>query len=405
MGSNEEDEGDKLVRTIQDCQDLTILSWAAAGLMVRLGDVSAHPPPMGAVEAVTKSLQDICIVGYESRPLAREAASQLLGTLVELVRISEENMEYVRGLIRIAADGSKDWLRAVLRVMVLDEEGPGDPAPAGQGTAFIHACHLLASAVDDDSKLAAILRSEHVHEICSASLLRATVSDYELPTKLVHGGGSFRQRSASSPTLPDLGTEWLPFATAALCLVEVLLTTENLECCKLHDPSIAKQSRTRTQESYTGRNYRFTDLGMHNNFNTETIVDACLAALRRSLVDEGGSMVAQQLHLAGIRTLGQMAHLSVDQAWRITNADGLALGAKMLMIQGADEEATFAALWYLAEVTSNFRITFQRNSVRARLEELGVPNMVERAKRRYPRSFFVEDQGNRLLCVCDRPIR
>jgi len=382
-----DEDGDELVSTIQNAEDLTVLSWAAAGLTVRLGKAPALAPPFGSVEAITKALQDIGVEGYDGRPSAREAGSQLLGALVELVRLREEDLEYVRALIRTASDGGTGaiWLRALLRAMAFDKEEPTGSA-SGQGIAFVHACHLLALAAGADEHVCMILRSERVHDLCSNSLLSATVTTHDLSTEV---GLMDRLKSGTKVVRScpprDMGTEWLPFATAAVCLIAVLLTAEDPDRFSLAEPTLLKPAWSIRERP-------------------DTVVDACLSALRRTLIEEGGSVVAQQLHLAGIRTLGQIAHLSSDQALRMIQADGLALGAKILAMEGADEEAVFAALWYLAEVVTATGNSCRRKWSRARLEELGVPSMIERVKKKYPRSFLVEGQGNRLLRMCDRPV-
>jgi len=172
-----------------------------------------------------------------------------------------------------------------------------------------------------------------------------------------------------------MGTEWLPFSTAAVVLIDALVSSESEEGLRLSDPTFFCPGWVRYERA-------------------NVAVDAVVAALQRSLLDEGGSMVAQQLHLSGLRALGCIAYFSDTQAHRILYRDGLVLGVKVLSLHGADEEAAIVGLRYLTQVCAKCSFAHRQ------LESYGAAEIVRRTMARYPRSESVKFEAVRALQAC-----
>merc|ERR1712070_508518 len=109
-----------------------------------------------------------------------------------------------------------------------------------------------------------------------------------------------------------LGTEWVPFATAAVVLIDVLVAEETLGTKTINGAR------------------RVVPALLLRNQKIDTAIDGCLNALRRSLLRDGGAMVAQQLHLSGLRALGNIARVCPRLANRIIVQGGLSIGVKLL---------------------------------------------------------------------------
>jgi len=175
----------------------------------------------------------------------------------------------------------------------------------------------------------------------------------------------------------DLGTEWLPFATAAVTLIDALVASEAQDADRfdLADPELFTPGWARYER-------------------TDVTVDGCVAALRQSLHTDSGSMVAQQLHLGALRALSHIARLNEGQAHRIMSWKALGLGVDVLRIGGVDEEAILAALRFLAEVAAPCPFSYRQ------LTACGAAEATERAAGRYPRSKAVRSEAARVLGLC-----
>jgi len=302
---------------------------------------------------------------------AREAASALLSALVDLMRCRPADVAFVRELLASDTDGlhgsyqqllgrPTGWLARVLELMGSIGCG-GIDANAG-GAAFVHACHVLALAVDGDDEMCKRVRNAGGLAVIGQSLLWATT-------------GGTRLDFGAPPSEELLGTQWMSFATAAVRLLEVLVNAQDPDRFLISNPD------------------HFQPVWVRHS-RPDRLVDACLAAMQRSLNRELGCMVAQALHLSGLRTLGWIAHLSNEQARRIMCHNGLSFGAALLAIPHIDEEATTCALWYLAELSAS------SNLGQRRLKDLDVASAAERALQRYPRSGAIQHEALRVLAIC-----
>lgn len=308
-------------------------------------------PPKGRALEAHRAIRGGPSLGATAHPLPGpelEAASMALALLLELVRLRPEDRGLLRQRLmeRDSAEAGLLWF--FLRVL---GNGGGEQG----GGAFVHTCHLLALVVEGDEGLARVLRSARMPDLVARRLQRAT-------------------EGAEHP-LDAAGTGWLPFATAAAWLLEMLIAAEDSDRYQLADPTLYRPG-------WAGGN------------KPAATVDALLAALERSLLRDGGCLVAQQLHLSGLRTLGHIAHFSGQQAQRILCAGGAALGAAALAGPGADEEAANVALWFLAEVASASPLA------PARLNEAGAAGLAEKALAKYPRSPYVRQEAERVLATC-----
>jgi len=373
-----------LLDAIRNADDPAAVSLAGAGLASHLHRNLKCAP------ANTADVLSSCIAGLgesavkESRSLQgteRDAISSLLVSLLELVLARAEDAEHVRSLLlaqkSIEGPTLLGTFLAVLsgpgarclyfsnnrpsRVMHRElpcVEPPGVSNSSG-GAAFVHACQLLAALAREDRELAKVLACAHVLDI--------------LGGRLLHHLGSDGRGPASEPE--DVGTSWLPFATAAVGLVDALVTIEEEDRLQLANPSLFRAGWVRYERA-------------------DELVDAVVAALYRSLQHEGGSLVAQQLHLSGLRALQYIASHSENQAHRILSSNGLSLGVKVLGIVGTDEEAALVALRFLSAVAAMCPLSHRC------LGEHGAAEAAERTMARYPRSPTVELEAKRVLQAC-----
>lgn len=386
-----EDEAASLLRTLEETTDFRVLAWTAAGLSCCFTQSPATMPSSAAAGVAARIRRLEWGPGPPSAP-AREAASTLFTTLLDFAREQPEDARLVRSLIMDNPMSESSWLRRAVATM---DEGDDCSGYGGSGgAAFTSACHLLAFVTDGDVELAKVLREAGVLDYVATQLLLATSPGGGSGTARVSSAVRWRTVSSSGehrrgpgphvlatggpshapPASVAMGTEWHPFACAAVRLIEVLILHDDPDRLALANPSLFKP--------VWGQGHR-----------PEVVVDGVLAALGRSLLDEGGSMVAHHLHLSGMRALGRIAHFSGDQGRRMLCSNGLASGARALTISGADEEAVVTALWYLAE------LSYTSQHSHKQLQALGVPEAVRKVQARYPRSDVVRTEASRVLAA------
>merc|ERR1712054_632258 len=141
--------------------------------------------------------------------------------------------------------------------------------------------------------------------------------------------------------------------------------------------------------------HRLLALGLNPCSNAQVLNDACLGALERSLLHDGGNTVVHQLHLSGMRIVGHIAHLSPDQANRALTNNGVAIGVAVLRVTGADEEAVGVALWYLAEIAAASPTAAQQQLVSQQATALA-----SAALSRYGHTSAVKKEAERVLSAC-----
>lgn len=359
--ANSSSNARELLSTIRNSRDTAAVSWAAAGLALHCVDLKAASVPSEAASIIADRIWTLqADFGTPLSEAAREAASVMFSVLVDLMRCRPDDMEFVRG--RLAEDTEKPtgWLTAILDIMATVGSG-GAVANAG-GAAFVNACHLLALAAEDDGDLCRRLRNAGVLGLVGQCMLWGTT-------------GGNRLDFGAPPSAEILGTEWSSFATASARLMEVLVCAMDPDRFIISNPELFQPVWVR-------------------NGRADGVVDACLAALHRSLHQEGGCMVAQSLHLSGLRTLGEIGRLSTEQARRIMCHNGLTFGVALLSIPHLDEEATSCALWYLAELSAA-----SDQSAPRRLKQLAAAPAAERAMTKYPRSQTIHELASRVLAA------
>jgi hypothetical protein len=278
---------------------------------------------------------------------------------VDIMPLRDTNITFIRWLLNIDTEKPNGLLANILEIMgTVGAEAYG-------GACFVHACLFLASAVEGDEDLCNRFRKAGVMGTVSQCLLWGTT------------GGMTRDHGAP-PSADELGTEWNSFATAAVRLLEVVVTARDPDRFTISNPDLFQPVWVR-------------------HSRPDRIVDACLAALERSLNREGGCMVVQSLHISGLQTLGHIAHLSRDQARRIICFNGLTFGPAVLAIPHIDEESTICALWYIAALSNAHDLLATR-----RLTEMNAASVAEQAMARYPRSPVIEHEASRVLAACRR---
>jgi len=374
-----------LLDTIRHTDDPAAVSLAGATLASHLHR-DLQCAPAYAADILSSRIADLGVSAVEeSRSLQgteRDAISSLLVCLLELVLARAEDAEHVRSLLlaqKTPADGPT-LLGALLAVLsgpgarclyfsnnrpsrgahreLPCVEPPGVSSSSG-GAAFVHACQLLTALAREDRALAKVLACAHVLDI--------------LGGRLLHQLGSDGRGPASEPQ--DVGTSWLPFATAAVGLIDALVTMEEEDRVHLANPSLFRAGWVRYERA-------------------DELVDAIVAALRQSLQHEGGSLVAQQLHLSGLRALQYISSHSENQAHRILYNNGLSMGVKVLGIVGTDEEAAIVALRFLSAVAAMCPLSHRC------LAEHGALEAAERTMARYPRSPTIEVEAKRVMQAC-----
>lgn len=361
--------GVQLLKILKEVEDgaYAVLGEAAAAVSVRLATAkNAVTVPAEAAAVLVERLRTIGIeAASRFPPEARDAASSILAALLDLCRLRSEDAALVRVELerkdRLVGKGS---LSAIFSIMYHGEHG-GD---AG-GAAFVHACHLLAFLTSGDEELAKVLIGAGGIELLAGRLLRATPP-----------------RDCRPDDVPaDFGTEWLPFATAATVLLDEVTAVPDSDGARLAD------SRLHVSPWAHGS-------------RSQTVVDACVAALDRSLLREQGHMVLQPLHLTGLRVLCRCGRFSKEAASRVVASGGLEIGVKALEVGSQNEEAVLVALTFLADLAqarefSSARV--RRVNAAFRLAPSGCKEMVEKVRARYARSADVQTEAARLLRSLD----
>lgn len=401
-GIGSDASAESLVLAIDEAEDLVLLSWAAAALATRLAE-APDSVPLGAAGALVRRIALLDIdCGSAWAPLPepkRAAASALLATLLELCHQRPDDLALCRGLVlrrgtaycpapcgaaamtavgslTMVATAEKEvaavekaalqeanvegrWLRVLLRLVVEGASGSHESGGAG----FVHACQLLALLARGDADVSKVLINTQVIASVAAGVLRITSS---------------RPGGPAAPAEESLGTAWLPLATGAVLFMEALVTEPDFDRFFLWKSELYRPAWSCRQRP-------------------EPIVDACLSALNRSLLRDGGHIVPQPLHLSSLRALAWIAHLNPEQARRMVVSNGLAYGAKVLAMTGADEEAMTVALAYIAAVS---KATLQQQH---RLDAHGMAEAVRRVSDRYPRSARLQDDAEQVLRACGDP--
>mmetsp|Transcript_32334 Transcript_32334/g.106746 ORF Transcript_32334/g.106746 Transcript_32334/m.106746 type:complete len:382 (-) Transcript_32334:261-1406(-) len=371
LGEDEE----SLLRRIECGADLAGVQWAASELLCRLHRVPSSVP-QHAAEVLMDRLQSIAGPGAiegaptwspptTGRPLHAnrvlgggpalaaafqplpgaelEAASSLLAALLDLLHARREDQVRLREHLMETGSHSPGCFWLFLRVFASGDLDHG-------GAAFVRCCHLLALLAEGDEHMSRALRSARALDLVADRLARATKGD-------------------------ALGTEWLPFATAAAHLLQILICEEDTQCMSIADPTL------------------FVPAWAHSR-KPDTTVDALIEALRRSLVHVGGHMVAQALHTSALRALGTVAHLSRSQAQRMLAVKGADLAVAVLRHDGSDEEAVSIALWYIAELAPGS--PFSPKAIAAS----GAEAAARSAMSKYPWSQRVQVEAERVIRAC-----
>jgi len=195
---------------------------------------------------------------------------------------------------------------------------------------------------------------------------------------------------------------WHFFATAGVCLLEVVLLEE--------DPATL-------QAGVPGCHRPIWEVGGQPR-QSQVILDAVVATLSRSLFHEGGSIVVQPIHLGGLRGLGQLVRLFRGQVflssglhkatrWKVEPTAGHlvfsgtpALAARILDIaRRPDEQGTAVALWFLAELAEQ-PLADRAMPINEWLVEISALAKASQAKTEYPQSHIVSREAGRVLRAC-----
>jgi hypothetical protein len=356
-----EADAQQLLETLRSASDAALLGWAASGLAFHCAGTTAACLPGELAGVVADRLRALpSDFGKPMSARTREVASTLLSLFLDLVRCRLEDLALVRDLLLTERPRTPMLLTSILEIISTVGCG-GTKANAG-GAAFVHACHLLAIVVDGNDDLCQKVRDAGATGIIGTCLLWGTT------------GGTSADFGAPPP-FDILGTEWMSFATAGVRILEVLVTAQDTDRFLISNPALFQPVWTRGSRPVI-------------------MVEACVAAMQRSLSKEAGCMFVQPLHLSGLRMLGAMARLSRDQAGRILSHSGLSFGPAVLAIPHVDEEATLCALWYLAELST------YSDLAQHQLKRLHVVPVVEQALHRYRHSRAIQHEGAQVLSAC-----
>jgi len=322
-----------------------------------------------------------------------EAASELLVVLRDLVQRSPPDLAIARSMLvdepRDSADGMPSLLSGIMRFM-----GGGNDDGVGDMT-FVHACGFLAVLASGDQGVCRALRGAGLLELAAGRLLRATSGRCGVPTVGI--------RPDEAPLVAPMREEWPHFAAVAVSLLEVLILEEE-------------------PDTLTGLPVILRSIWEPGGQprQAQIVPDALLAALDRSLVRQGGSLVVQQMHVGALRSLGQLVRICRNQvflssgahkalSWNVEpaaqhllRADAPALAARVLALAGGtDECGTAVALWFLAELSEGAP-TERGLRVGEHLRAVGAAEAAARARSSYPSSEAVQRQAERVSAACER---
>lgn len=321
----------------------SLVAFGGAGAVE--GAPTWRPPVQGQPLHANRALRGGAALAAAFQPLADgslEAASAIMAVLLDLLTARESDRLLLRQHLLETGSDVPGCFWLFLRVLATSD------APHGTA-AFIRCCHIIAVMAQGDEVLSRALRAARVLDLAADQLARVTKGD-------------------------EVGIEWLPFATAAAHLLDVLVCECDSECNRIEDPKL------------------FVPAWAHARKPGAT-VDALVAALRRSLRD-GGHMVAQPLHVSCLRTLGVAARLSRGQAQRMLGLGAADLAVAVLRHPGSDEEPLHIALWLLAELAHGSPFSAKT------LAAAGAEAAAERAMARYPRSQKVRVETERVIKAC-----
>mmetsp|Transcript_69497 Transcript_69497/g.137447 ORF Transcript_69497/g.137447 Transcript_69497/m.137447 type:complete len:613 (-) Transcript_69497:142-1980(-) len=383
-----------LIEAIKYGNDAASLCWSAACLRSRLAELSAWPDELpcfvGAADGVADCLQRLAQTPPTT--FTHEAASELVAALAEIARhrSCDHTATRSRLLVQPKSSGESDGLlQAILQFM---REGT-DIGDSGDMT-FVNCCDLLSTLAAGDQELCEALRAAGVLELVSGRLLRAANGRCGVPTIGIC--------ALEATPVAAMQEGWHFFATAGVCLLEVVLLEEDPAALQAGVPS----SHRPTWE--VGGQPR----------QSQVILDAVVATLSRSLFHEGGSIVVQPMHLAGLRALGQLVRLFRGQVflssglhkatrWQMEPTAGHlvfsgtpALAARILDIaRRPDEQGTAVSLWFLAELAEQPPVD-RAVPINEWLVEIGALAKASQASAEYPQSCIVSREAERVLRAC-----
>lgn len=274
-----------------------------------------------------------------------ESASLLLASLLELVRGRAEDRAYIRGLL-IPEPDQRDsaWMEALLVLLA--------GAHLFEYAAFVNGCHTLTTLLENDEALASTLVNGRLLVVLGKQLERAC-----------------EQKA--------VGAEWMPAATAAVHVLDLLISRDDFSRYCIGDPCLFKPLWACGHRPYL-------------------VVDSVLAALKRSFV-EATAMSVQTLHLSALRVLMRMCRFATDQALRIMLSDGLMLGVRVMLLPGLYEDAAILAMSFLVEVAGQCRRS------PTRLADTGAIQVAHAAQARYPWSETVRRLAAEIEKACCSP--
>jgi len=385
-----------LIEAIQHGNDTASLCWSAACLRSRLAELSFKTERLlcfaGAADAVADCLQRLAQTTATS--FTHEAASELVAALTELARQRSCDHAATRARLLVPPSTpsgvpSGQLLQAVLQFM---REGT-DVGDSGD-MAFVNCCDLLATVAAGDQELCEALRAAGVLELVSERLLRAANGRCGVPTVGIC--------VLEANPVAAMQEGWHFFATAGVCLLEVVLLEEDPATLQAGVPSCHRPT---------------WEVGGQPR-QSQVILDAVVATLSRSLFHEGGSIVVQPVHLGGLRALGQLVRLFRGQVflssglhkatkWKVEPTAGHlivsgtpALAARILdMARQPDEQGTAVALWFLAELAEQTPSN-RALPVNEWLVEIGALAKASQAIAEYPQSRIVAREAERVLRAC-----
>jgi len=369
----------RLLERIASGSDPTQICWSSSELLSRLHEDQISLPT-DCVEILMVAMQNIAGPGaiegaptwkppVRGRPLhanrvlgggpslaaafqpfsleVLEASSSLLLLLHSLLLRKFEDIQLLRQHLLEAESGKPSSFWFFLRILATETGMQG-------ASAFVHCCQVLALVADAQEDVARALRAARVLQIVSDRLL-----------------GSLDDSGPES-----LGPEWLPFATAAVRLTEVLVSVEDSECLRLADPSLYVPAWAHAARP-------------------DRVIESVVQSLRRSLIHERGFLVAQALHLSGLEVLRFIATTSRPQAQRMLSMQVPELAVSVLMHEGSHEEVLVRGLQLLNALAPGS--PFGGKAIAA----AGAADAAVKAAKRYPRSMEVQQESLKILQTCD----
>jgi len=235
----------------QDTRDIPLLTYVVAVACAVATEPEAARLPEDAAAVVASTLQALDLGVLEKKvPVSAGAAGRerqqaqwiarrqvvaersnavaaLLEVLLGLVRRRPEDEAYMRSLVMMDSLCEDGWLRCLLRLMCEGADvgtvvTAADASTSSTCAPFEKGCQLLAHLARDSEEVAKVLVGAGVLKVVGSLISRSTGN---------------ANRSASSPSV-DLGTEWLPFVTAAVCLIDAVVAEEDVDRFQISNPSL-----------------------------------------------------------------------------------------------------------------------------------------------------------------------